>query len=274
MSATNKPLAGKRIVVTRAPEQSAEFGAQLEALGAEVLFLPTIKFTDPEDLAALDRAVAGMDKFDWVIFTSRNSVKFVAKRLDVLSLSPKLTRRPILKPEVAVIGSATRDEALAAGFIPSYNTEESRGDALASELADRVKGKRILLPHSSLGDPVLVQRLLDAGADVMEVIAYRTIQPGSFDPKILQMIRERGVDVITFFSPSAYRHLVGELDLAMLCGKSSKMLIATIGPTTSSAVRNDGLEVAIEAPSASAAALCQAIASYFRDRTREGAPVQ
>lgn len=272
MSATDKPLAGKCIVITRAPGQSAEFAEQLQSLGAEVLFLPTIQFAETEDTRTLDRAVAEMDKFDWVIFTSRNAVKFVAKRFRYLQISPERITKLMLTPQVAVIGNATSDEAMAVGFLPNYEAEDSRGEALAQELSDQLREKRVLLPRSDRANSALPRRLRELGAHVTEVIAYKTISPESFDANVLKALRDRNVDVITLFSPSAYHFLVEEVGLdvfprtSIFPRVSSKMLIATIGPTTSAEVRYDGLEVAIEAPRASAASLCDAIVGYFLER--------
>ncbi|MGH9717612.1 MAG: uroporphyrinogen-III synthase [Candidatus Acidiferrales bacterium] len=280
MSATDKPLAGKRIVVTRAPEQAGEFGAQLQSLGAEVLFLPTIQFAEAEDTEILDCAIAEMDKFDWVIFTSRNAVKFVARRFQVLRLPPERINHLMLTPQIATIGSATSEEALSVGFIANYQAEDSRGEALGQALSEQVRGKRVLLPRSDRANLVLPRCLRELGADVTEVIAYRTVSSESFDSNTLNAIRDGHADVITLFSPSAYDYLVEEVGREVFPRKSiflrnsSKMLIATIGPTTSAAVRSDGLEVAIEAPRASAEALCKAIAGYFLERAPKRASGQ
>lgn len=259
----DKPLAGKRIVVTRAPEQAAEFVAELEALGARVLLLPMITFAEPEDVAPLDNAITKLDKFDWVIFTSRNAVKYIVGRMKSLRIPPERVSHLMLTPHIATIGTATSHEALSVGFLPNYEAEESTGKSLASELLDHVRGKRVLVPRSDLANSPLPQILRDAGADVVEVIAYRTIKPQSADSNVLEAIRCGKVDVVTLFSPSAYDHLVEEIDLDALRRHSGKMVLATIGPVTSSAVKSDGLQVAIEASNPSAASLCEAIAGYF-----------
>lgn len=268
-----QPLKGKRIVVTRAREQAGDFVRVLESLGAQVLLLPTIAFSGPDDLSSLDRAVSALDKFDWVVFTSRNSVKFLVSRFAALQLSPDRVRHLMLTPHIAVIGTATSDEAWSAGLIPQYEAEESSGEALAHELTDQVRGKRVLLPRSNQADSRLPDALRIAGAEVTEVIAYRNIAP-QLDAKALAAIREGEVDVIIFFSPSAYRHLSDEIGVEALRRQSGKILLASIGPTTSNAIRKDGLHVTIQASAASAAALTEAIEDYYRKRTRLEAPSQ
>lgn len=273
MPRVTEPLKGKRIVVTRAREQSAEFVRVLQSLGAEVLLLPAIDLGAPEDTGPLDRALLALDTFGWVVFTSRNAVKFVVSRFRDLGMPADRMNRLMLAPQVAVIGSATSDEAWSAGFIPQYEAEESHAEALARELADQVRGKRVLLPRSDRADARLPEALRRAGADVTEVIAYRNAAP-SLDSKVLDAIRDAAVDVLTFFSPSAYRHLAGEIGVETLRRQSGKILLASIGPTTSNAIRQDALQVAIEAPSASATALAEAIGDYFRNRARMEATSQ
>jgi uroporphyrinogen III methyltransferase/synthase len=265
-----RPLAGKRVVVTRAAEQAEEMVAALESLGAEIIFLPTIAFVEAQDLGPLDRAVSDLDTFDWVIFTSRNAVKFLAQRFRALDIPPKRVTHLLLTPQVAVIGPSTSDEALCVGFLPNYEASESRGEALAEELLEKVRGKRVLIPQSDMADRSLSQCLRSSGAEVVEVIGYRTIVP-PLDEKILEGIRQGAVDVITFFSPSSYRHLADKIGVVTLRRLSDKIVFATIGPTTSQALRQDGLEIAIEAPSASAEELWEAIVAYFRQRANLGA---
>lgn len=263
----DRPLEGKRIVVTRAPEQADLFVRSLESLGAEVLSLPTIAFSDADDTAPLDRAVSDLDKFDWVVFTSRNAVKFLVSRFTSLALSPESVRHLMLAPRVAAIGAATSDEAWSAGFIPRYEADESSGEGLARKLSDQVRGKRVLLPRSDRADRRFPEALRGAGADVTEVVAYRNVAP-SLEPKVLAMIREGAVDAITFFSPSAYRHLADQIGVETLRRQSGKILLASIGPTTSNAIREDGLRVTVEASAPSAAALVEVTADYFRERAR------
>jgi uroporphyrinogen-III synthase len=258
------PLQGKRILVTRAREQAQEFVGQLELLGAEILIFPTVTFAEVEDAEPLNRAVIELDKFDWVIFTSANAVKFLANRFKALRIPTERINHLMLAPQIAVIGSATGDEAWSIGFIPQYEAVKSNGEALALELLDKLRGKRVLLPRSDLASSILPTALREAGADVVEVVAYRNIAPQAYDARVLEDVREGRVDVITLFSPSAYQHLIEEIDLDDLRRQSGKILLATIGPVTSAAVRQDGLEVAVESSSASAAALCEAIATYFR----------
>ena len=74
------PLQGKRVVVTRAIEQSRDLVARLESMGATVLLFPAVSFSEPSDTAELDRAIHSLGAFDWILFTSANAAHFFARR--------------------------------------------------------------------------------------------------------------------------------------------------------------------------------------------------
>jgi uroporphyrinogen III methyltransferase/synthase len=257
------PLAGKRIVVTRAPEQAGEFIKQLRALGAEVLLLPTVRFEEPEDSVPLERAIRELATFDWLIFTSPNAVQFFNRRFAQLDMTADQRQLLLAHPRVAVVGLATGETALEVGFSVDYQAQTFRGESLAAELGPQVAGKRVLLPRSNLANPAMLMMLRAAGATVVEVVAYRTLAPSTFDAAVMAALQRGEVDVVTLFSPSALRHLIDEIGLETLRRHSGKMALAAIGPVTSEAARRAGLAVAIEAPEATAMSLAAAIAAHF-----------
>ncbi len=260
--------------MTRAREQAGEFVSQLEALGAEVLLLSTITFSEPGDPAPLDRAIRELDQFDWLIFTSQNAVRFFYHRMTRPG-SPADVRNALMSHvKVAVVGPATAEAALDAGFAVDHEAKESRGEVLAAELGPKLAGKRVLLPRSDRANPTLSAGLRAAGAEVVEVVTYRTVAPESFDARVMESLRAGEVDVLTVFSPSAFHHLVEEIGLDALRRQSGKMVFAAIGPVTAEAVRKSGLRLEIEASEQSAASLASAIATHFEQRAREGVKPQ
>lgn len=166
-------------MVTRAPEQAEDFVTALESYGAETLLLPTIAFAEAEDTASLDRAVSDLDKFDWVIFTSRNAVKFLISRFRPLQIPSERVNHLLLTPNVAVIGPATSDEAWSVGFLPEYEADESSGESLASELGEKLRGKRVLLPRSDQADLKLPEALKSrwSGSDRGYCVSQRYTAP-------------------------------------------------------------------------------------------------
>ncbi len=259
------PLAGKRVVVTRAPEQAQELIRWLEQLGAEILFLPAVGFADPLDCAPLDRAIAALPQFHWLLFTSQNAVRFFVKRCRALGRMPGAGQ-----PLVAAVGPATAAAAEKEGLRVDYVAGRFRGAALAEELGARLAGKRVLLPRSDRASGDLPGALAGQGADVVDVVAYRTVAPHSFDPCVADAIRRGEVDVVTFMSPSAFHHVAEEVGLEVLRRANSRLTLAAIGPVTAGAIRDAGLSADIEAHEATASALVAAIAEYFAQRLPSG----
>lgn len=257
------PLAGKRIVITRAAAQSGELTARLEALGATVLALPAISFRDPDDTAELDRAIADLDRFDWILFTSANAARFFARRC-------RAAGRPVGEgrwPRSAAVGPATASAAAAQGFAVDYTAQEFRGEALAREMAPVLAGKRILLPRSDRARRDLPEALRAAGAEIVEVIAYRTggmpgETAGGQNPA-LDALRNSGVDAVCFFSPSAVDGMIAALGHEVMSGVAAQAALVAIGPVTAAALRAAGLDAGIEAEAATVESVVQALARHF-----------
>ncbi len=210
------------MVVTRATEQAHELAHSLEALGAEVLLLPTVSFAAVEDSRALDAALRGLSEFDWILFTSRNAVRFFCRRIGELGLEVAALQAP--RPLVAAVGTATATAASGEGFRVDTVPTNHSGEALAQELWGAIGDRKVLLPRSDRADDRLPNALREAGAKVTEIVAYRTAAPVSLDPKILQSIRDAEVDAIVFASPSAFRFLsecVGAAELAELSNRGA-----------------------------------------------------
>ncbi len=253
-------LAGKRVVVTRAAEQSGELTERLQAYGAEIVHLPAIAFAAPEDTRPLDATIQGLATFDWLLFTSQNAVRFFTCRWRQLSGD---TEGPRGKMRVAAVGPATARAAEEAGWKVDFVAARYQGQALAEELGGELRGKRILLPRSHRAGRELPEALAMVGAAVAEVVAYRT-QYAMAGNRGAIADQIRGADVVTFASPSAIAALVEAMGEAELRQASQSVPLAAIGPVTAGAIREIGLPVAIEAAEHTAAGLANSIAEYFR----------
>jgi uroporphyrinogen-III synthase len=162
------------------------------------------------------------------------------------------------------VGWATAQAAKNLDLRVDYVAQTQTGESLAAELREQLAGKRVLLPRSDRVDDRLPDALREAGAQVKEVVAYRTLRPASLDPEILGAVRRGEVDVIGFASPSAYHNLEAFIPPAELAALSERVQFATIGSTTTRALREAGARVAIEATDSSAAGLADATAKYFQ----------
>lgn len=254
-----RPLEGKRVVVTRAPEQSRDLIGRLENMGAIVLLFPAVSFSEPTDTTELDRAIHSLDKFDWILFTSANAARFFAGHCRKVGVDPGQCGNC----HCAAVGPATAGAVAEEGFSVDHVAQEFLGTELARELSISIAGKKMLLPRSDRARPDLPNMLRAAGAEVTEVVAYHTGGAGAIDPGVMQAIREAQVDVICFFSPSSVENMRAELGEEVVSRLGTKAAFAAVGPVTSAALRDAGLPVDIVAPLATAESMADAIAGYF-----------
>lgn len=264
-SAASGPLAGKRIVITRAPEQAGELVSALESLGAHVFLLPTVSFAPPESPAALDAALERLTEFDWILFTSQNAVRFFCRRWTETARERAVPGA--LRARVAAVGSATARAITAEGMRVDYIAQTQTGESLAGELRDSMAGKKVLLPRSDRVDDRLPSALRETGARVTEVVAYRTLRPEKLNHEILTSVRHSEIDAIVFASPSAFHNLAVSVPSTELAALSNRIRFATIGSTTTRALREAGVRVAIESNDSSSAGLADAIAKHYQRHT-------
>ena len=260
MNFDTKPLSGKCVAVTRPREQSAEFVGLLNAMGAKIIEVPTIEFAPPTNRKALDDACNSANTFDWIVFTSAKGVeafieRFLALENDIQSL--KHIRFCAVGPATA---AKLTDYQLSVSAVP----KEHLGEGVAELLDDYVRGTRVLLPRADLAGTNLPDALRHAGADVHDVIAYRTIPVQSKRHDVYTMLIEKQIDVITFTSATTVRNLLAMMGTPSVPELLTHTLIATIGPVTADAARSLGMNVAIVPKKHTVSALVEAIAAYFK----------
>ena len=237
------PLAGKRVAVTRAPEQAHELTAMLRALGADVIECPAISIAPLEDFAELDGAIERLPRYDWVVFTSANGVQAVVDRL----VQPGLSVETLRKRKLAAIGPATAAALERAVRKPDFVPDTYVAEAIVEQIGD-VRGMRILLPRADIARKALAEGLRAGGAQVDEVAAYKTV-PGSGSAEMARSLQAGSVDAITFTSSSTVRYTLEGLGTTGLSPERAVELlnrasIVCIGPVTAETARLRGLEVA------------------------------
>jgi uroporphyrinogen III methyltransferase / synthase len=232
------PLNGLRVLVTRPAEQASDLIARLRALGATPVLCPTIQIAPPESFDSLDRAIAELAAYDWVIFTSVNGVRFFLERLTALGYDAPQSFAGL---RIAAIGPATAQALSEQGLVPSFVPARFVAEGILEEIGD-VAGQRILLPRADIARKALVEGLRARGAAVDEVTAYRTVAAEADLPV------DR-VDLITFTSPSTVRNFVALFDSSTrsLADFLTGARVACIGPITAQAARAEGFDVHIEA---------------------------
>ena len=244
------PLFGKRIVVTRASEQAGALASRLSALGAGVVELPTIEIRPPADPAPLDRAIAQLDTYDWLIFTSANGVRFFLDRLDA---GENDLRK--LRAKICAIGPATRAAVEALHLKVDLMGKEYVAEGMLEAFADHdLVEKRILLPRAAVARDLVPAELARRGARVDVVEAYRTVPPEQLAGQAREVLASRP-DCVTFTSSSTVRNLVQAAGAEALRG----IPVASIGPITTQTARQLGVEVAAQAKVFTVAGLVDAV---------------
>lgn len=247
-------LHNKRILITRTRHQASDLVAQLEALGAIPILIPTIEIVPPETYAPLDAALAQLEAWDWLLFTSANAVEVFADRR-VANAIPK---------KIAVIGPATAKAVQGIGLHIDLIPPRYVAESLAESLTPEASGKRFLLIRAAEARDVLPEALTHAGAHVTIAEAYRNRTPPESIPALQQLFASPATypDAITFTSASTARNLVALLEAANLT-LPPNITLASIGPITSQALRDLGLPPTLEAPEPTMPALIQALAIFL-----------
>lgn len=272
--AANRPLLGKRIVVTRAREQASGLVARLTGLGADAIEFAAFKIVPPLDLAPLDAAIAQLHTYDWVIFTSVNGPEFFMQRLHAAHKDA----RAFANAKICAIGPATaaalKKYNLQADLIPSKFVAESILESFAT--SSGVAGTRFLLARADVARENLADGLTAMGGLVNEVTAYRQVLADENGPtatsasQMLNLLQAGQLDAVLFTSSNTVRNFakrlatVTDTPLNQLLGKT---VVACIGPITSAAARDEyNLDVTLEAPEFTIDRLVESLVEFF---TRE-----
>jgi uroporphyrinogen-III synthase len=258
-------LDGKTVFVSRARGESPELCRVLESQGVRLFAEPLLRFAPPEDTTVMDVALTKLGEFDWWLITSRNAVEFAASRSRTLGTSLRDLAGRVF---VGAVGSATANAAQAAGLQIAYAAHQQSAAGLASELALRVAGKRVLLLRSSLADFSLPQTLAQGGAQVTDVVAYCTLGPDDATKARLLALPWDSVDAAIFFSPSAVRNLAEAIGPEQMKAATTSLCVA-VGSTTGEAGRQIGFLRCIPAEEPSLEAI---IAALHTGLAASGAP--
>ena len=256
-------LKGKRVLVTRAVEQGQQLVRALQEKGAAPVVLPLVAFAPPEDPSLLDKAIRQLALFDWIFLTSQNALRAIQERCRLLKINLPKAAGDVC---IAAVGPATAEAARKASLRVFYVASKHTGISLAEELAEQVRGKHVLLPRSDKANPELVETLNRFGAQVTEVVAYRTIQPKNADLTSIETITGEGTDAVLFFSPSAVHHLQDILGNEKFLELSRRAVFAAIGPVTGNALRAAKVERVALARDTTVAAVLETLAGALSHR--------
>ncbi len=258
----NRPLFGRRVLVTRARRQASALSQLLLERGAQPFELPAIDIQATADTDELDQAISNLSHYQWLAFTSVNGVEAFFRQLHSL----KLDTRALKGLKVGAIGPATAQALETRGIVPDYIPEAYTGEGMIAGLKSHpVRGKRFLLPRSDIADAELTQGIRKLGARVHEVAAYRTVPVTEAVSQAKEMLLSNQIDVITFTSSSTVTSLMSVLKEAKSLPNNTR--VACIGPKTADTAARAGLKVDIVAKQHTIPSLVAAIEEYFRKET-------
>jgi uroporphyrinogen III methyltransferase/synthase len=258
---SKKKLAGKRIVNTRAKAQARELSDRLRACGAEVIELPTIEIVPASPGGELDREISALEKYEWLLFTSTNSVDVFIKR--VLALRYDLNALKNIR--IASIGPGTTGALEGYKIKPTLTARDSVGEGFAASLREFTdwNRKKVLLPRAEKARDIVPDTLSKLGADLTVVTVYRTVATKGIDRSVVEIITTNRYDCIAFTSSSTFENLVKIIGHDTFEKIKPVLKAASIGPATSETIREAGIEPIVEAEVHTISGLVEAIAEYF-----------
>jgi hydroxymethylbilane synthase len=258
---TRRPLAGRRVIVTRAVKQSGDMTRTLEQLGAEVISCPTIEIREPTNWAQLDRALIHLSWYDWLVFTSANGVEYFLRRLDELGHG----RAELTPHKVCAVGRKTAEKLKGENITVDLTPERFTAEAVVEEFVkhfgvrQRLRGSRMLLPASRSTRDVIRPAMENIGVYVEVVEAYQTVLPATTGQDVTKLFNAPGADYIIFTSPSTVANLAAILETDHLAPQLANTRVACIGPVTAEAARLHGLTVHIQPEEHTGEAVVEAI---------------
>lgn len=256
-----KPLFGKKILVTRSLEQSRTMADKITECGADPILFPTIRIDDLEDFGHLDHCIRSISNYDWILFTSVNGVQRFFKRF--FSICEDI--RELSGPQIGAIGPVTAAEVRKFGLKVALTAEKFVAENLLNLLSEKdLSGKRFLIPRAEKAREILPQGIKDLGAEVDAVPVYRTTIPSSNElEQIRAKLENSEIDVVTFTSSSTVTHFVEMLGPDRVPSLTERVVVASIGPITSETARNHGLKVDVEANEFTVDGIVNALATFF-----------
>lgn len=259
-------LSGKTVIVTRSVEQSSKFSDLLQQQGASVIEMPALEITPPSSWEALDRAIATLSNFHWLILTSANGVNYFFERLTIAQKDG----RALAGVKIAVVGKKTAESLKQHGLLADYIPPDFVADSLIQHFPEPLGGKKILFPRVETGGrEVLVKDLESQGAKVIEVAAYQSGCPKQINPQAWQALQQGNVDILTFASSKTVQNFYHLIQQALTLNSKDtpqslleKVCIASIGPQTSKTCYEAFGRVDIEAQEYSLEGLTEALVKW------------
>lgn len=257
-----KPLAGKRILITRAREQSKRFSEQIETYGGIPVVIPLITIQLPADKTAVIAALKQIETFHWLIFTSQNGVKSFFS----VAQAQKIPFDSFEHVKIAVVGKSTEHCLRRYGFEADIVPDgEFTAESLAEKLVNQIQtNERVLFARGDLARDVLIKTLQNHGIDIVDVVVYENTMNRDVQADLIQEITNHRIDAVTFTSPSTVSYFVEMLEDIDWKNRLKDTCFAAIGPITEQAMLRLGIEPDVVAKKNTAEGLVSALIEYFQ----------
>ena len=251
-------LEGKRIVITRAVDQAGPIHSALKSLGADAICFPVLSIEPVKDWTLCDKAIKSIASHEALIFTSVNAVRHFLDRV-AKNAGPVMTT--LAGKKCYAVGQETSKALEEFGVEATTFDDASNSEQLMECIRQTSEAQSFLFPHGSLTDPSAADALVLEGRTVDTVTVYENIpikpeQAGD----MVDQLKNKKVDMVTFFSPSAVHSLLTIAGVDLL----AEVPCAVIGSTTAKAAKQAGLKIILQAAFPSTDSLLNAILNYFR----------
>ena len=252
------PLAGRRILVTRATEQSTDLVKMLSSAGAAVECFSAIEIAAPSSWDSLDRLIHHSQDFQWLVFSSSNGVRFLLRRLDALHKSVK----DLTGPRIAAVGAATAEALRSAGLPPHVTPLKFRAEEMLHLFPEVMTNTRVAVVRALEGREELISDLSRRGASVHLAVAYQTLIAATLPPSLEESLAAGRFDAVTFTSPSTVQGVLGNLRAPAAQSLPPSTSLISIGPVTTAAIAAFGLP-AVEAAESTSRGLVEALIRHL-----------
>ena len=251
-------LAGQRIIVTRRSDDAADTMETIRRRGGVPVACPVIEIVPPAESRPLDDAVRSLGTFDWILFTSANSVRFFFQRVEALGIDKQVLDRV----KIAAIGPATEQELSRYDRTANFTAAQSMGTTFVEEMGkgNPIQGRRFLFPCSDIAHRTVPDRIRESGGDLTEAVAYCNKPVERLPEGALEKLKAGAIDWVLFTSSSTVRNFYACLE------NDPELIItfrtASIGPATSSTLKQFGVQPDVQAEIHTIDGLLDAVSSF------------
>lgn len=261
------PLKGKRILITRPVEQSAELAVLISALGGEPVKFPVISVAPPDSWDSADYAIENLHDYNWVIFTSVNGVNSFMERITELG---KDISYAFYDVKICTVGVKTADAVEPYGVHVDFVPAEFRAEAIVKGFKGMAGiGKKILIPRAQVGRELLPDELIKMGMNVDVVPVYKVVKPDTDATILKDMLSKKEIDVVTFTSGSTVRNFIEFIGTEEYKILLKGIKLACISPVTADSVKKYGMDVDIVPERFTIEDLAEALAGFYQGKKEE-----